>query len=70
MGCIVRLMSRSAARLCAAAPHWESRVQLDELVTFGDRRVMHCNVLRMPVILVLVLMLMRHQLNQREGCGR
>ena len=32
LGCIVRLMSRSAARLCAAAPHWEARVQLDELV--------------------------------------
>jgi len=30
--CIVRLMNRSAARLCAAAPHWEARVQLDELV--------------------------------------
>jgi len=32
LGCIVRLKSRSAARLCAAAPHWEARVQLDELV--------------------------------------
>jgi len=32
LGCIVRLMSWSAAHLCAAAPHWEARVQLDELV--------------------------------------
>jgi hypothetical protein len=32
LGPIVRLMSRSSARLCAMAPHWEARVQLDELV--------------------------------------
>lgn len=32
LGPIVRLMSRSSARLCAIAPHWEARVQLDELV--------------------------------------
>ena len=31
LGCIVRLLSRSAARLCAAAPHWEADVQLNIL---------------------------------------
>ena len=31
LGRVARLMSRSAARLCAAAPHWEARIQLDEL---------------------------------------
>jgi hypothetical protein len=32
LGRVVRLMSRSAARLCAKAPHWEASVQIDDLV--------------------------------------
>jgi hypothetical protein len=31
LGCNARLVSRFAARLCAAAPHWEARVQMDAL---------------------------------------
>ena len=33
LGCNARLMSRSAARLCAAARHWDDHVQLDVLAT-------------------------------------
>jgi hypothetical protein len=32
LGLQARMMSRSAARLCAAAPHWEAVVTLDDLV--------------------------------------